>query len=146
MPGSDPQIGDVYYYPYIWKRQTIDRWGKPIPIDDVEAEKDRPCCIAVRLKNSFKDGKNVFILAISSSGYPEGGTGIEIPHEEIALIKGLDPNVRRWITTSEDNRTLSTSPIFHESEYRGTFSKKFCILIYSHIRDLIIKASEDTGT
>lgn len=137
MPGSDPQIGDVYYYPYVWKRQ----------FDGAEAEKDRPCCVAIRLQKGSFDGMNVFMLAISSSGTPEDGDGIIIPPSELKLIKGLNFNTETWLTTSEDNRTVHDSPVFDQAEYRGTFSPKFMKeTVFPHIKDRILNSKAKTGT
>ena len=137
MPGSDPQIGDVYYYPYVWKRQFAG----------AEAEKDRPCCVAIRLQKGSFDGINVFMLAISKSGTPEGGDGIKIPTEELQRIKGLDYSSDHWLTTSEDNRTVHDSPVFDEFEYRGTFSADFMkTTVRPRIKELIMNSATQTGT
>ncbi len=136
MPASDPQIGDVYYYPYIWKRQFVG----------AAAEKDRPCCVAIRLKNTHKDGFNVFMLAISTTGFPEDGTGLEIPKEEIRRIAGLKTGEAHWLTTSEDNRTTHTSQVFDTGEYRGTFSPEFMKdTVWPHIKALVLGGDKVAG-
>jgi hypothetical protein len=114
LPRSDPRIGDVYYYPYIWARQG----------DDSLAEKDRPCCVVLRLPVKL-DGVDVFLLAISTTGFPGDGDGLLIPPEEIARIAGLDATTAHWLTTSEFNETAHETKVFRDSEYRGTFSVTF---------------------
>lgn len=120
MPNFDPQPGDVYYYPYVWERQL----NAVLPYDVVEAEKERPCCVTLRLPRPIM-GYDTYMLAISKSGYPVGGSGIEIPSGEIRRLTGLDPNVRRWLTTSEYNSTVHTFDAFSQMEYRGRFSPSF---------------------
>lgn len=136
MPDSNPQIGDVYYYPYVWNCQ----------FQGAVAEKDRPCCVAIRLQTSFKDGCNVFMLAISTTGFPEGGMGLEIPTDEIRRISGLNASQTHWLTTSEDNRTIHTSPVFDPSEYRGTFSNDFMKnTVFPHIKALVLGGGMKEG-
>lgn len=114
LPRSDPQLGDVYYYPYIWARQ-----GK-----GAEPEKDRPCCVAIRLPVKI-EGSDVFLLAISTTGYPENGAGIRIPKDELALLHGLDAETETWLTVSEYNAAAHEYEYFDTTEYRGSFSLKF---------------------
>lgn len=115
LPASNPQIGDVYYYPYVWKRQG--QHGEP--------EKDRPCCVTLRLETSKIRGKDTFMLALSQSGYPEDGFGLEVPPEEIARLKRLDQSVTTYLVLSEYNSDVSDSPSFEDLEYIGSFSPKF---------------------
>ncbi|MBT9383347.1 hypothetical protein KM176_05700 [Pseudooceanicola sp. CBS1P-1] len=118
MPNSDPQIGDVYYYPYIWQRQ-IKEDG-----EDAVAEKYRPCCVAIRLPVLI-DGVDVYLLSISTKDYFDRADRIVIPPEEIALINGLDPRVTSYLTVCEYSETIHNSPVFSEMQYRGTFSINF---------------------
>lgn len=132
MPNSDPKIGDVYYYPYIWKRQG----------PDALAEKDRPICVTLRTPVKI-GGIDVFVLAISKSGYPDDGSGIEIPKAEIARISGLNPNIPRYITTSELNETVSEFEYFCAAEYRGSFSANFMKnVVYPKVEGLLQLAVE----
>lgn len=114
MPDSNPQSGDVYYYPYVWNRQP----------DGASAEKDRPCCVAIRLPH-LVNGVDVYLLALSTSGLPEGGDGIVVPAHEVARLRGPDPRKECWLTTSEFNATRHTSQSFMGMEYRGSFSADF---------------------
>lgn len=133
LPNSDPQFGDVYYFPYIWKRQH----------DGEEAEKDRPCCVAVRLNKPLKNGTDVILLALSTTGYPDDGHGVRVPREELDRLTGLDPNEETWITTSEVNQTDHDHPYFDPSEYRGSFSKEWLKKeIYPLIRDIVLMIAE----
>lgn len=113
LPDNDPQSGDVYYYPYRWHRQH----------PGAEAEKDRPCCVAIRLKAPFR-GRSIFVLALSTTGVPVGGFGVIVPEEEMRRLRRLGPGPC-WLTTSECNLTDPASPAFTRSEYLGTFSEQF---------------------
>lgn len=116
LPDSNPGIGDVYYYPYVWLRQGAD--GEP--------EKDRPCCVAVRLPVGKRyRGANVFMLALSQSGVPYGGYGIQVPRAEIARLRKLDQSSETYLVTSEHNADLADHPSFDSLEYLGTFSSDF---------------------
>lgn len=109
MPGSEPQTGDVYYYPYVWLRQG--EHGEP--------EKDRPCCVAIRLTNGKFRGSDTFMLALSQSGVPEGGYGEEVPKEIIEGLRKLDSSQQTWLVTSEHNADVSDHPSFEDCEYLG---------------------------
>ena len=114
MPKSDPRIGDVYYYPYVWTRQG----------EGALPEKDRPCCLVLRLPVKLR-GVDVFLLAISTTGFPEGGDGLLMPPDEVSRIAGLDHRVDHWLTTSEFNETNHEAACFQPREYRGTLSNGF---------------------
>lgn len=109
MPGSDPQTGDVYYYPYVWLRQG--EHGVP--------EKDRPCCVAIRLTSGKFRGSDTFLLALTQSGVPDGGYGEEVPKEIISGLRRLDSSQPTWLVTSEHNADLSDHPSFEDCEYLG---------------------------
>lgn len=133
MPDSNPQIGDVYYYPYVWLRQGPH--GEP--------EKDRPSCVAVRFPSGkLYRGADVFLLALSQSGVPQGGYGIEIPADEIARLRKLDQTKTTYLVTSEHNADLSDHPSFVGLEYLGTLSPEFMkSVVYEEI-----KVRLNTGT
>lgn len=114
LPNSDPKIGDVYYYPYIWSRQAPD--------DD--AEKDRPCCVTLRLPAPV-NGYDVILLALSKSGWPDDGDGIEVPKAEVARISGLSKELSCFLTISEVNYATHDFEYFDKTEFRGTFSPEF---------------------
>lgn len=119
MPGSDPQTGDVYYYPYVWLRQG--EYGEP--------EKDRPCCVAIRFTKGGFRGSDTFMLALSQSGVPEGGYGEEVPKEIIEELRKLDSSKPTWIITSEHNADVSDQPSFEDCEYLGTIPKSYLLPI-----------------
>ena len=114
MPGSNPQTGDVYYYPYIWKRQF-----------GAESDKDRPCCVALRLNSGSFRNSNTFLFAISQSGVPEGGYGIELPKEIVLTLDRLDAMEPTYLVTSEYNSDLADQPSFDDCEYLGTIPVEF---------------------
>lgn len=127
MPNSDPQLGDVYYYPYIWERQS----------NGAEPEKDRPCCVAIRLPVPIS-GYDVFLLALSTSGYPDGGAGIPIPKAELERIQGLSSDTDAWLIISEYNTAHHDYEYFDAMEYRGRFSEKFmCGSVHPEVRSMI---------
>lgn len=128
MPGSDPNTGDVYYYPYVWKRQG--QHGEP--------EKDRPCCVALRLRTGRLRDSNVFLFALSQTGVPEDGFGEEVPKEIIENIKRLDCSKPTFLVTSELNSDISDCPSFEDCEYLGTipmtFLKPILLKVIDHIK------------
>jgi hypothetical protein len=130
---KEPQIGDVFYTPYIWDRQDVK-----------DSEKDRPCCVALRLKSRKTDLKsgelwNVALLAITKDGNESTNVKIQIPAEEIARIEKFSYTDVRYLVVSEHNIGLNDSEFFNEYEYRGTFSKEFMKgVVYPAIKKLFI--------
>lgn len=132
LPDANPQAGDVYFYPYIWQRQPTG----------AICEKDRPCCVALRLPKPIY-GVDVYMLAISTSGFPEGGDGIQIPKAELECLSGFDSNVPHWLTTSEFNATIHLDGYFSAMEYRGSLSNEFLKLqVIPKVRNMIAIAFE----
>lgn len=126
MPGSDARTGDVYYYPYVWKRQGA--WAEP--------EKDRPCCVAIRLQSPLR-GSDVFMLALSQSGIPDGGFGEVVPEEYVAALKRLDRSSPTHVILSEYNADLSEHPNFHDLEYLGSLPIEYIKRLGQTFKDLL---------
>lgn len=115
MPGSDPQTGDVYY-PYIFKRQ-LGGGGEP--------EKDRPCCVALRLRVGSFRGADTFLLALSQSGVPHDGFGVLVPKEVVGRLRRLDVTRDTHMVTSEFNSDTAEHPSFQDREYLGSMPRDF---------------------
>ena len=124
MPGSDPQTGDVYYYPYLWKRQ----WA------GAESEKDRPCCVVLRLVTGRIRGADTIMLALSQSGFPVGGYGVIVPADYIANLKRLGASVETCLVTSEFNADMSDRPSFEDREYLGALPIAFVKTVLQEMR------------
>lgn len=139
MPGSDPQTGDVYYYPYVWKRQG--RFADP--------EKDRPCCVALRFTAGAYRGANTFLLALTQSGVPDGGYGIVVPVEIVATLRRLDRHAQTYLVTSEFNADTSEHPSFEDCEFLGRMPRWFMKDVLNRLIEHIKSGSGEvnrTGT
>lgn len=128
-----PEIGDVFYCPYVWDWQRLR-----------VSQKDRPCCVAVRLRSKKHDvlsgeNWNVALLAITKDPDERNNVKIEIPPEEISRIKKFKETDIRYLVVSENNITLDDQPFFNEYEYRGSFSKDFMKkVVYPEIRKMFL--------
>ena len=65
------------------------------------------------------------LLALSTTGLPDGGHGLLVPRAELERIHGFDPLDEVWLTTSELNQTDKDHPYFDGAEYRGTFTTEW---------------------
>lgn len=140
MPGSDPQTGDVYYYPYVWKRQQNGTG---------EAEKHRPCCVVLRPKNGAFRGANTFMLALTQSGVPEGGHGEVVPPDIMRGLRKLDATSVTHLVTSEFNSDLADHPNFEDLDYLGRLPPEFLKPIMAKLIDHLRAGSGElnrTGT
>ena len=132
LPDTNPQAGDVYFYPYTWQRQPTG----------ATSEKDRPCCVTLRLPKPIS-GVDVYMLAISTSGFPADGDGIQIPKAELERLSGIDPTVPHWLTTAEFNATIHLDGYFSTMEYRGSLSNAFLkSQVIPKVRSMIVMAFE----
>ena len=134
MPGSDPQTGDVYYYPYVWKRQGA--WAEP--------EKDRPCCVAVRLQSSLR-GADIFMLALSQTGIPEGGFGEIVPDVYVAALKRLDRNAPTYVVLSEYNSDRAGHPSFQDVEYLGSLPIDYIRQLGKTFKELLLSGAGEVS-
>ncbi|MEO3480058.1 hypothetical protein AAFO90_20605 [Phaeobacter sp. CAU 1743] len=95
------------------------------------------------MSKPLKNGTDVTLLALSTTGNPKDGHGVHVPKEELDRLSGLDPNEETWITTSKVNQTDHEHPYFDPSEYRGSFSKEGLKKeVYPLIRDIVLMIAE----
>ncbi|WP_255469627.1 hypothetical protein [Paracoccus sp. FO-3] len=121
---SDPKPGEVFRYPFLWKRQE--------EAGESEGRKTRPVCIAVTATN--RDGETVvFILPITTQPPMRGRQAIEIPQIESQRV-GLDLHVRKWVMLDEINTDIvERSWVWDDRVPLGVFSGAFTARIRSSL-------------
>lgn len=127
---DDFRSGDIVSYPYLWHWQH--EAGR------VNAEKDRPVCLALALPDKNKALTHLIIVAISgTSPLPEQRT-IEIPDLEIKRA-GLSAYKRAWVSVDEYNYDIAEKSFFFEpnQRLRGRFSDVFLRQILREVRQTI---------
>lgn len=118
--------GDVYEYPYLWKRQQLN--------DETEGRKPRPCAFIAAIADQTGN-VNLFILAITGS-FEGKGKAIEIPPLEKRRA-GLDGHKQLWIIVDEYNHDIENKSFYFEpSQKRGQFSAPFTKLVLIRFREL----------
>lgn len=111
-----PLAGDVWRYPYLWKRQ--EQRG------EIEGRKDRPVAVVVTLHDA-NNATHVILLALTTSMPDKDRHSIEIPRRE-RLQAGLDTERSVWLILDEYNQDiLEISPRFDPSARVGRFSDVF---------------------
>lgn len=101
--------GDVIRYPYLWHWQHAA--GR------LNAEKDRPVCLALVMRDEAKDLTHLVLLAISGTPpYPEQ-RALEVPPLEIKRA-GLSLFKQAWITVGEYNYDIAERSFFLEPRQR----------------------------
>jgi hypothetical protein len=119
--------GDVYDYPYLWKRQQLNH--------ETEGRKPRPCAFIAAIADPAGN-MNLFILAITGSS---GGNGkaVEIPALEKRRA-GLDGHKQLWIIIDEYNHDIEGKSFYFEaSQKRGQFSAPFTKHVLEKFRELV---------
>jgi hypothetical protein len=113
---SSPAAGEVFRYPFLWKRQQV--------AGETEGRKSRPVCIAVTIAN--RDGETVvFILPITTQPPQSGRRALEVPQIESQRV-GLDTSVRKWIMLDEINTDIvERSYVWADRKALGVFSPAF---------------------
>ena len=121
---SKPKVGEVFRYPFLWKRQ--ERRG------ETAGRKSRPVCVAVTMAN--RDGETVvFILPITTQPPLAGRQALEVPEIE-ARRAGLDTHVREWVMLDEINTDIiERSWVWEDREPTGAFSSAFAATIRSRL-------------
>ena len=121
----NPRPGEVFRYPFLWKRQA--------ETGESEGRKNRPVCIAVTVGN--RDGETVvFMLPITTQPPMPGRHAIEIPQIESQRV-GLDLHVRKWVMLDEINSDiLERSWVWDDRTPLGAFSTAFT----AHIRSSLL--------
>jgi len=123
--------GLIISYPYLWRWQRDE--GRE------NAEKDRPVCLAITLRDPAIEITHLVILPISGSPPRGGQEALEIPSLEIHRA-GLSMFKRGWLTISEYNYDIAERS-FHfdpNQEPRGMFSSQFMDQIRRAIRPLLL--------
>lgn len=81
--------------------------------------------MALRLtKGSFR-GSDTFLLALTQSGVPYGGFGVEVPVEIVSTLKRLDSSKPTYLVTSEYNADTAEHPSFEDCDYLGKIPMEF---------------------
>ena len=86
--------GHVVAYPYLWK------WQADLGRD--EAEKERPACLLMVVKDQARNLTHLVILPISGTPPKSDQIALEIPVLELKRA-GLAEAKRGWVTVSEYN-------------------------------------------
>ena len=113
---SKPIAGDVFRYPFLWKRQQL--------AGETAGRKSRPVCIAVT--TAAREGETIlFIVAITTKPPQAGRAAIAVPQIEAKRIK-LDAHAESWIMLDEVNTdVLERSYTFEDRTPLGSFSPAF---------------------
>lgn len=133
---SEPKAGEVFRYPFLWKRQALQ--------GETEGRKSRPVCIAVTIANA--NGETVvFILPITTHPPLAGRHAVEVPDIE-ARRAGLDLHVRKWVMLDEINTDIiERSWVSEDLTLMGAFGPAFATQIRSSLLALT-KAGQATIT
>lgn len=113
---SKPSAGDVFTYPFLWKRQQMQ--------GETEGRKPRPVCMAVTMTKA--DGNTLlFIVPITTQPPMARRIAIEVPVIE-AKRAGLDTEKPCWVMLDEFNSDVfERSYVFEDRTPLGAFSPKF---------------------
>lgn len=121
------KAGDVYEYPYLWKRQQQNL--------ETEGRKPRPCAFIAAIADQAGN-VNLFILAITGSHDGNSEAAVEIPPIEKRRA-GLDGHKQLWIMIDEYNHDIENQSFYFEpSKKRGQFSAPFTKLVLTKFMEL----------
>ena len=113
---TEPKIGDVWRYPYLWRREALD--------GEETGRKPRPTALAAVVPVSQKSTR-LYLLPITGTEPFAEQNALEIPATEIRRA-GLSEYKRLWVIIDEYNRDeLETSFYFESHAGIGSFSKAF---------------------
>jgi hypothetical protein len=120
-----PQAGEVFRYPYLWRRQ--DQAG------ETEGRKRRPSCVAAVATES--EGRTLlFILALTTSPPSSDRLTLAVPETE-ARRAGLKA-AASWVILDEVNvDILERSFSFEDRTPLGRFSPGFTRQVQSDLRE-----------
>lgn len=121
---AKPVAGQVFRYPFLWKRQQL--------AGETEGRKSRPACIAVT--TATRAGETIlFILPITTQPPLAGRSAIAIPQIEAQRIK-LEPQAASWIMLDEINTDIfERSYTFEDRTPLGAFSPAFTAKVRSEL-------------
>ena len=121
---TKPSAGEVFRYPFLWKREQM--------AGETEGRKTRPVCIAVTVAKSDSETV-VFILPITTQPPSASRKLIEVPQIESQRV-GLETHVRKWVMLDEINTDiLERSYVWEDRTPIGTFSSVFTSRIQSSL-------------
>lgn len=127
-----PAAGEVFRYPFLWKRQQDQ--------GETEGRKPRPVCMAVTTTTA-KGQTLLFIVPITTQPPFAGRIATEVPVME-ARRAGLDTGKPCWVMLDEFNTDiLERSYVFEDRTPLGAFSPKFT----RHLQ-AILREAASTGT
>ncbi len=120
MPTKRPEIGAVWRYPYLWKRQA--------ETGETEGRKPRPTLLSAVVPVTGKVTR-LYLLPITGSPPTADRDALEVPVTEIRRAE-LSEYKRLWIIFDEHNRdTLEESFYFEPTAQIGMFSRAFVKVI-----------------
>ena len=113
---TKPKIGDIWRYPYLWKREE--------EAGEEAGRKPRPTALSAVVPVSDKSTL-LYLLPITGTEPTKDQDALEIPATEIRRA-GLSEYKRLWIILDEYNRDeLESSFYFEPNAGIGAFSKAF---------------------
>ena len=119
-----PSAGEVFRYPFLWKREQI--------AGETEGRKKRPVCIAVTVARHDAETL-VFILPITTQPPAPARQAIEVPQIESQRV-GLEVHVRKWIILDEINTDIvERSYVWDDRQPMGRFSPTFTEIGRAHV-------------
>lgn len=126
--------GSIIRYPYLWRWQQAE--GR------VNAEKDRPVCLALKVPDPRQNLTHLVLLAISGTEPYDAGQALEIPPLEIKRAH-LSLFKRAWVTVGEYNYDIAERSYFleHGQKPRGAFSAAFLEEIRQALRPTLAARS-----
>ncbi len=111
-----PGLGDVWRYPYLWKREQS--------AGTTEGVKNRPCALAL-LKRSENGLPQIMLVPITTKPQDKNPYAVEVPEIEKKRA-GLDMTLRLWVVTQEYNVDIVERSYYFEPHAQlGSFSMSF---------------------
>ena len=128
-----PSAGEVFRYPFLWKRQQDQ--------GETEGRKPRPVCMAVTTTTT-KGNTVLFIVPITTQQPMAGRVAVEVSPME-AKRAGLDGSKPCWVMLDEFNTDIfERSYVFEDRMPLGSFSPKFT----EHLQAILREAAKTGNT
>ena len=118
MTSSGPEIelGDVWQYPFLWKRE--ERAG------NTEGRKNRPVVLVLLIENNSGQ-REAMLVPVTSQPQTGNPFAVEVPDIEKKRA-GLDFHMDLWVITDEHNIDTPNQSYYFEPVGRmGAFSPAF---------------------